>query len=61
MLQQQGIVSTNMTYDMFSYYIERTWENEEIQAYIRDEHAEDPTIYSGARRLYDIMKRRSGG
>ncbi len=24
MLQQQGIVSTNMTYDMFSYYIERT-------------------------------------
>jgi hypothetical protein len=52
MLEQQGVVSAEMIYDMFSYYIERTWTNEAVQAYVRDEQDEDETIYRGTRRLF---------
>ena len=56
MLQRQGVVSAEMIYEMFSWYIAQTWDNDAIRAYVEDEQREDPTIYAGTRRLYELYK-----
>jgi hypothetical protein len=38
--EKRGILDVSLIYDVFSYYIELVWENEEIQKYIKWQQAE---------------------
>lgn len=40
-LEKRGILDISLIYDVFSYYIEIVWENEEIQKYIKWQQADN--------------------
>jgi hypothetical protein len=48
LLEQEKIVSIEMVYELFSFYIEASWENPEIARYVNDERKRD-----GGEDIYD--------
>lgn len=56
MLRQARVLDFRMTYEMFSWYIEIVWENEEIQKYIKSEQEGDESIYEAFEGLYEECK-----
>jgi hypothetical protein len=56
-LVSDGTINSQMAYDMFGYYVERSWENCEIQRYVRASQREDAEAYTGFERLYGEFHR----
>ncbi len=52
-LREKRLISDDMSYDAFSYEVERTWRNKEIQNYIAQNRQKDkdPSLYVGVQEL----------
>lgn len=61
MLLINGVLDFGMIYDVFSWYVEKTWESTEITKYIYNERAqaEDDGIYGSFEELYKKCHARS--
>jgi len=53
------IIPEQSTYDVFSYYIETTWENPAIREYIMSSRLEESDFYENFENIYKICKKRS--
>ncbi len=52
LLEKEGLIRLEMIYGVFSWYIEVTWENREIQKYVRAQREEDEGIYEDFEYIY---------
>ena len=54
LFEQKKVVTLEMVYELFSFYIESSWENEEIQKYIHDQRKEPncSDVYDKFESLY---------
>jgi|SRR5438128_7591927 len=52
----KDLISKDMFYNSYSYDIQKTYDNEEVQAHLREIRKEDPGFYSGFESLAKQMK-----
>jgi hypothetical protein len=54
-LEQEKFILLSMIYELFDYYIESSWENNEIQKYIEHEHKQPDgeDIYDKFKHIYE--------
>jgi hypothetical protein len=59
-LRSKGIIDIDMIYESFDWYIEKAWENEEIQKYIEVLKKEEGSdIYENFRDIYNACRKKS--
>lgn len=60
MLLKQRSVDEDMVYAMFSWYVERAWENRAIYDYVMAQRKTDNTLYTEFEYLYNQCKTHGG-
>lgn len=56
LLEQRGIIDIEMVYEFFGYYIETSWEDSEIQKYIKSIRHESIDFYDKFEDIYKKSK-----
>jgi hypothetical protein len=57
MLWEKGVLDIRMIHDMFSWYVEKVWDDCDVRKYVKSEREETKDIYAGFERLYEERKR----